>query len=606
MVETAVTAALAALIAHRGEVLARSVADEFAADAARFATMHVELGDLLFDFSKQRIAPATLALLETLAKAADIEGKREAMFRGDLINATERRAALHTALRNFSGEPVLVKGQDVMPEVAAERAKVAAFASDVREGRLRGALGQPMTDVVNIGIGGSDLGPAMTTKALGPFAPANLRSHFVSNVDGADIADTLRGLDPARTLFIISSKTFTTQETMTNARTARAWIAAALGEAAVGQHFAAMSTALDKVAAFGIAAERTFGFWDWVGGRYSIWSSIGLPLAIAIGPENFEEFLRGGYEVDQHFRTAPILQNIPMLMGLLSVWNRNVLGHASQAVIPYDQRLSRFPAYLQQLQMESNGKSVQRDGASVTDATGAVVWGEPGTNGQHAFFQLLHQGTEIVPIDFLVAAVPTNADAHHHDLLVANCFAQGEALMRGRTPAEADRHHGKARRKAPKRPRGWRRTRPFPGKPALEHAALRQARPENAGPADRALRTQGVRRSRGLEHQSVRPMGSRTRQGARLAAGPDRRAKRRRHEQTRRLDRRADRASAQLAQLSGAIKSLADRRLPPRPRRLSRATRASPGRPAASAPCARGRDRRPATGLRRRRAASAR
>ena len=324
-----------------------------------------------------------------------------------------------------------------MPEIAAERARVAAFAADLREGRLRGALGQPMTDVVNIGIGGSDLGPAMATKALGPFAPAALHSHFVSNVDGADIGDTLRGLDPARTLFIVSSKTFTTQETMTNAASARAWIAGALGEAAVGDHFAAVSTQLDKVAQFGIAAERVFGFWDWVGGRYSIWSSIGLPLAIAIGPEAFEDFLRGGYEIDQHFREAPIARNIPMLMGLLSVWNRDILGHASQAVIPYDQRLSRFPAYLQQLQMESNGKSVRLDGTPARESTGAVIWGEPGTNGQHAFFQLIHQGTEVVPVDFLVAARPTNADAHHHDLLVANAFAQSEALMRGRTAEEA-------------------------------------------------------------------------------------------------------------------------------------------------------------------------
>jgi glucose-6-phosphate isomerase len=437
MVETAVTAALAALGAHRVEVLARSVADEFGADPARFSSMHVVLDDLLFDYSKQRITRTTLAHLETLGKAANIAGKREAMFRGDLINTTERRAVLHTALRNFSGEPVLVEGKDVMPEIIAERAKVAAFADDVREGRLRGALGQPMTDVVNIGIGGSDLGPAMATKALAPYAPANLRSHFVSNVDGADIADTLRGLDPARTLFIVSSKTFTTQETMTNAGSARAWIGAALGEAAVGDHFAAVSTQLDKVAQFGIEPGRVFGFWDWVGGRYSIWSSIGLPLAIAIGPKQFEEFLQGGFRIDRHFCTAPLLQNIPVLMGLLSVWNRNVLGHASHAVIPYDQRLSRFSAYLQQLQMESNGKSVQLDGSPVATATGAVIWGEPGTNGQHAFFQLLHQGTEIVPVDFLVAATPTNADPHHHDLLVANCFAQGEALMRGRTPAQA-------------------------------------------------------------------------------------------------------------------------------------------------------------------------
>ncbi len=437
MVETAVTAALAALGAHRNEVLARSVAEEFSADPGRFSQMHVVLDNLLFDYSKQRITPATLTLLEALAKAADVESKREAMFQGALINSTERRAVLHTALRNFSGEPVFVEGKDVMPEIIAERAKVFAFANDVREGRLRGALGQPMTDVVNIGIGGSDLGPAMATKALAPYAPANLRSHFVSNVDGADIADTLKGLDPARTLFIVSSKTFTTQETMTNAASARAWIAGALGEAAVSDHFAAVSTQLNKVAEFGIEAGRVFGFWDWVGGRYSIWSSIGLPLAIAIGPEQFEEFLRGGYEIDQHFRAAPLMRNIPVLMGLLSVWNRNVLGHASHAVIPYDQRLSRFSAYLQQLQMESNGKSVQLDGSLVTTATGAVIWGEPGTNGQHAFFQLLHQGTEIVPVDFLVAATPTNADQHHHDLLVANCFAQGEALMRGRTPAQA-------------------------------------------------------------------------------------------------------------------------------------------------------------------------
>ncbi|HLH50691.1 MAG TPA: glucose-6-phosphate isomerase [Roseiarcus sp.] len=427
-----------ALQALSRQVLAQSVADEFAGDAGRFESMHVVLKDLLFDYSKQRLNKAALAELVALAAACEVEEKRDAMFRGDLINVTERRAALHTALRNLSGDPVFVEGRDVMPAIIAERAKVEAFASDVREGRLRGALGQPMTDIVNIGIGGSDLGPAMATKALSPYAAPNLRSHFVSNVDGADIADTLRGLDPSRTLFIVSSKTFTTQETMTNAASARSWIAGALGEAAVGDHFAAVSTRLDKVAEFGIEAGRVFSFWDWVGGRYSIWSSIGLPLTIAIGPQHFEEFLAGGYDVDRHFRSAPIAENIPMLMGLISVWNRDILGHASQAVIPYDQRLSRFPAYLQQLQMESNGKSVRLDGSPASDATGAVVWGEPGTNGQHAFFQLIHQGTEIVPVDFLIAARPTNADAHHHDLLVANCFAQGEALMRGRSTAQAD------------------------------------------------------------------------------------------------------------------------------------------------------------------------
>ncbi|MGD1037012.1 MAG: glucose-6-phosphate isomerase [Roseiarcus sp.] len=425
------------LAACRERVLARPIGEQFAAEASRFQRFHVVFDDLLYDYSKQRIDADALDLLIRLARAAEVEAKRDAMFRGDLVNASERRAALHTALRNFSGQPVLVEGRDVMPDVEAERAKMLAFAADVREGRLRGALGQPMTDFVNIGIGGSDLGPAMATRALAPFAPANLRAHFVSNVDGADIADTLRGLDPARTLFIVSSKTFTTQETMTNAQTARAWIVHALGEGAVADHFAAVSTRLDKVAEFGVEASRVFGFWDWVGGRYSIWSSIGLPLAVAIGPERFLEFLQGAYDVDRHFREAPIEKNIPMLMGLLGVWNRDVLGHAAQAVIPYDQRLARFPAYLQQLEMESEGKSVRHDGAPVALATGAIIWGEPGTNGQHAFFQLLHQGTEIVPIDFLVAATPTHADAHHHDLLLANCLAQGEALMRGRTSAEA-------------------------------------------------------------------------------------------------------------------------------------------------------------------------
>ena len=436
--ETSVSQAVAKLEAHRDQSLSASISREFADDSSRFARFHVILDDLLFDYSKQRIDAATIPLLVSLAEAAQIEAKRDAMFRGDIVNPTEKRAALHTALRDLTEQPVFVDRQNVAPEIAAVRAKMLAFAADVREGRLRGALGQPMTDVINIGIGGSDLGPAMATRALSPYAPSHLRSHFVSNVDGADISDTLRGLDPARTLFIISSKTFTTQETMTNARSARDWIVASLGQAAVSDHFAAVSTKLDKVAEFGIDPTRVFGFWDWVGGRYSIWSSIGLPLAIAIGPENFEDFLRGGSDIDHHFREAPVDKNIPMLMGLISVWNRNVLGHASQAVIPYDQRMGRFPAYLQQLQMESNGKSVRLDGSPVDLATGPIVWGEPGTNGQHAFFQLLHQGTEVSPIDFLVAAKPTNADAHHHDLLVANCFAQGEALMRGRSRAEAE------------------------------------------------------------------------------------------------------------------------------------------------------------------------
>src|SRR5580700_646584 len=364
MATQATLAALAKLTGLHEGVLARAARADFADDPARFKQFSVTLDDLLFDFSKQRIDAAVLARLVELAKACKVEARRDAMFAGVKINVTEKRAVLHTALRNFDGKPVLVDGHDVMPDVIGTREKMLSFAADVREGRVRGALGQPMTDVINIGIGGSDLGPAMATRALSPFAPPQLRSHFVSNVDGADIGDTLRGLDPSRTLFIVSSKTFTTVETMTNAATARAWIAQGVGEAAVGDHFAAVSTQLDKVAQFGIQSTRVFGFWDWVGGRYSVWSSIGLPLAIAIGPDRFEEFLRGGYEVDCHFRDAPILQNIPMLMGLLSVWNRNILGHASQAVIPYDQRLSRFPAYLQQLQMESNGKSVRLDGSA--------------------------------------------------------------------------------------------------------------------------------------------------------------------------------------------------------------------------------------------------
>ena len=323
------------------------------------------------------------------------------------------------------------------PLIEAEREKVFAFARAIRSGDAKGATGEAFTDVVNIGIGGSDLGPAMAARALSPFADGGPRTHFVSNVDGADLADTLSRLDLARTLFIVSSKTFTTQETMANAASARARLVAALGEAAVAKHFAAVSTKLDKVAAFGIASDRVFGFWDWVGGRYSLWSSIGLALAIAIGPEHFMQFLRGGFDIDEHFRSAPLDKNIPVLMGLLGVWHRNIMKRCAHAVIPYDQRLARFPAYLQQLDMESNGKSVTRDGGLVTHATGPVIFGEPGTNGQHAFFQLLHQGTDVTPIDFLVAAEPTAADAHHHALLFANCLAQAEAFMRGRTLDEA-------------------------------------------------------------------------------------------------------------------------------------------------------------------------
>ncbi len=409
----------------------------FAADPERFARYSTTLDDFLFDYSKCAVNDAVLDALEALAKDAGVEKKRDAMFSGAIINITEERAVLHTALRNRANTPVLVDGRDVMPDVNAVIDAMGAFADGVRGGVLKGATGKKITDVVNIGIGGSDLGPVMATLALAPFHDGP-RLHFVSNIDGAHIADTLKLLDAETTLFIIASKTFTTIETMTNAATARAFIADALGDAAVGHHFCAVSTALNKVSAFGIGAERVFGFWDWVGGRYSIWSAIGLPLMIAIGKENFAEFLAGGHAIDKHFREAPVRENIPMLLGLIGFYHRNVLNYPSRAILPYDQRLSRFPAYLQQLDMESNGKSVTMDSTPVDGQTGPVVWGEPGTNGQHAFYQLIHQGTSIIPAEFMIAANGHEKNLRHqHQLLIANCLAQSEALMKGRTLEEA-------------------------------------------------------------------------------------------------------------------------------------------------------------------------
>ena len=419
------------------ETDATDIRAAFAADPNRFSRFSTAFDDLLFDYSKCAVNDRVIDGLEALAKAAKVEEKRDAMFRGDIINITEERAVLHTALRNRSNRPVLVGGKDVMPDVNAVLEAMGKFADDVRSGALKGATGKKITDVVNIGIGGSDLGPVMATLALAPFHDGP-RLHFVSNVDGAHIADTLKLLDPETSLFIVASKTFTTIETMTNAATARAFIAGKLGEAAVGHHFAAVSTALDKVGAFGIDAARVFGFWDWVGGRYSIWSAIGLPLMIAIGKENFGRFLDGGHAMDEHFRSAPLRRNVPMLLGLIGFYHRNVLGYPSRAILPYDQRLTRFPAYLQQLDMESNGKGVTLDSQPVEFATGPVVWGEPGTNGQHAFYQLIHQGTDIIPAEFMIAANGHERDLRHqHQLLMANCLAQSEALMRGRTLAEA-------------------------------------------------------------------------------------------------------------------------------------------------------------------------
>ncbi len=409
----------------------------FAKDAGRFDKYSAGLDDLLLDFSKCAVDRKVMELLFRLARAADIAGQRDRMFGGDAINFTEGRSVLHVALRDQSGKPVMAGGKDVMPGVRDVLRNMGAFADGLRSGAIAGHNGGPITDVVNIGIGGSDLGPAMATLALAPYHDGP-RLHFVSNVDGAHLADTIRTLNPASTLFIIASKTFTTLETMANARAARKWIASALGEPAVGAHFAAVSTALDKVGAFGIAAERTFGFWDWVGGRYSLWSAIGLPLMIAIGPQNFQRFLAGGHAMDEHFRTAPPEKNLPMLYALIGVWHRDVCGYATRAIIPYDQRLSRLPAYLQQLDMESNGKRVTREGKPSRIPTGPIVWGEPGTNGQHAFFQLLHQGTDVIPVEFMIAAEGHEPDMRgQHQMLMANCLAQSEALMRGRTLEEA-------------------------------------------------------------------------------------------------------------------------------------------------------------------------
>ncbi|MGN7771997.1 glucose-6-phosphate isomerase [Phyllobacterium sp. 22552] len=426
-----------ALKAHWKNGAPRNMRDAFAEDKKRYSRYSLNLDDLLLDWSKCLVNDETLALLGDLAKAANVEGRRTAMFAGEPINNTEGRAVLHVALRNRSGKPVKVDGQDVMPGIRDVLDRMAVFATGIRSGEIKGAKNKPITDIVNIGIGGSDLGPAMATLALSPYHDGP-KAHFVSNVDGADIADTLARLEPSTTLFIIASKTFTTIETITNAKAARKWIADALGEKAVGKHFAAVSTALEKVDAFGIPADRIFGFWDWVGGRYSIWSAIGLPLMIAIGPEGFGRFLDGAHAMDEHFRKAALSKNLPMMLGLVGYWHRAISGYTSRAVIPYDQRLARLPAYLQQLDMESNGKGVTIDGKPVSGPTGPVVWGEPGTNGQHAFFQLLHQGTDTIPVEFIVAANGHEPELdNQHQMLLANCLAQSEALMKGRTLEEA-------------------------------------------------------------------------------------------------------------------------------------------------------------------------
>lgn len=421
-----------ALRDHHAQVKDRSIA-ELLDNPARAAEFSVRHGDMLFDFSKTTIDVQALSQLLALAAAAGVAAKREAMFTGEKINETEGRAVLHTALRNLN-KAVSVEGGPVMPDVRATYARMVDFARDIREGKTCGQ-GGVYTDVVNIGIGGSDLGPAMAYGALAPYVDGP-RCHFVSNVDGAHIHDVLRGLDPTTTLIIVASKTFTTIETMTNAETARDWMAVKVDNPAA--QFAAVSSATEKTAAFGIDAGRVFGFEDWVGGRYSIWGPIGLSLMLAIGPAGFDAFLAGGADMDAHFRQAAPAHNLPILLGLVGIWHNQISGYATRAVLPYEQRLSRLPAYLQQLEMESNGKRVAMDGSDLTENSGPVVWGEPGTNGQHAFYQLIHQGTRVIPCEFIVTREGHEPElAHQHLLLVANCLAQSEALMRGRSLGEA-------------------------------------------------------------------------------------------------------------------------------------------------------------------------
>ena len=445
-----------ALEAHHQDVRELHLRDLFAQDPERGTRLTAEGAGLYLDYSKHRVTDETLRRLLTLARERGVEERRDAMLRGERINVTEDRAVLHTALRQPRGAVVRVEGQDVVPDVHEVLDRVFAFAREVRSGEWSGFTGQRIRNVVNIGIGGSDLGPVMAYEALKHYAQRDLTVRFVSNVDGTDLTEKTRDLDPAETLFIVSSKTFTTQETMANARSARAWLLAALGdERAVARHFVAVSTNAAEVQGFGIDPANMFGFWDWVGGRYSLDSAIGLSLTLAVGPEHFQDLLAGFHAMDEHFRTAPLEANLPVLMALLGVWYGNFFGAETQAVLPYDQYLAYFPAYLQQLDMESNGKSVTLAGRRVDYQTGPVVWGQPGTNGQHAFYQLIHQGTKLIPCDFIGFAqtlnpLPLMGGGSHHDLLMANVFAQTEALAFGKTLEEV-RAEGVAEHLAPHR-----------------------------------------------------------------------------------------------------------------------------------------------------------
>ncbi len=422
---------------HYQEISGLQMRDLFTSAPGRFEKFSLRLDDILFDYSKNRITEKTMELLVELARQAGLAEMIEAMFSGEKINNTEGRAVLHVALRNRSDRPILVDGEDVMPEVNRVLEKMRLFSDSVRSGAWQGYTGKGITDVVNIGIGGSDLGPQMVTAALAHYSHPKLRSHFVSNIDGTHLAETLKRVSPQTTLFIIASKTFTTQETMTNAISAREWfLAEAKDEGAVAKHFVAVSTNTTEVSKFGIDPNNMFEFWDWVGGRYSLWSAIGLPIVLSIGMARFEELLSGAHKVDEHFRTRPFDKNIPVIMGLLGIWYNNFFGAETHAILPYDQYMYRFPAYFQQGDMESNGKNVTKDGEKVNYSTGPIIWGEPGTNGQHAFYQLIHQGTKLIPCDFLAPAQSHNPMGNHHTILIANFLAQTEALMKGKTEKE--------------------------------------------------------------------------------------------------------------------------------------------------------------------------
>ena len=440
------TPAWKALETHQSQLAHTTIADLFKQEQNRFNDYSLTFeNQILVDFSKNKINQETLKLLRQLAKESALDEAINAMFTGEKINRTENRAVLHTALRNRSNTPVYVDGKDVMPEVNAVLAKISAFCDSVISGEWKGYTGKAITDVVNIGIGGSDLGPYMVTEALRPYKN-HLNMHFVSNVDGTHIAETLKKVNPETTLFLVASKTFTTQETMTNANSARDWLlAAAKDNSAVAKHFAALSTNGKAVAEFGIDTNNMFEFWDWVGGRYSLWSAIGLSIALSIGFDNFEALLSGAHEMDKHFRTAPLEKNIPATLALVGLWNTNFLGAQTEAILPYDQYLHRFAAYFQQGNMESNGKYVDRNGNVIRDyQTGPIIWGEPGTNGQHAFYQLIHQGTMLIPCDFIAPAQSHNPLGDHHSKLLSNFFAQTEALAFGKTKEEVEAEFVKA------------------------------------------------------------------------------------------------------------------------------------------------------------------